>query len=324
MGIKIEMFIKLPYILRLEEEKNYIFNFNFSEFEIFQVEMIFNEYNDDISESISENIRIEAIYNEFAYDEYEYRHHTKGKIVELPLEKEKFLFQIIDKKLQEIFDFMRNKTKMFWIDNVPIHPISYCYGREIKYGFYSPDTNLVKSIQYTKCITDYYMKSGRMKNIEEINENTFNDFNYKYEYIDIATKYINKAEKALYERNYNDFIIYCGIATEAFIRKYIDSIAPKGDIVFNKISSLNFDYLDQYYNVLLKYLKGKSLKELDVRLYTNLKRMYTLRNAIMHTGTIGELALKKSGLSHLNDINFKECNNILNSIKRSFELINSL
>lgn len=82
--------------------------------------------------------------------------------------------------------------------------------------------------------------------------------------------------------------------------------------------------MDQYYNVLLKYLKGKSLQELNNSAFTYIKRMYTLRNAIMHKGTIDEVTLKKAGLSHLNSLNFEECKKIIDNVKRSFSLISNL
>ncbi|MBU3157729.1 hypothetical protein LL037_25635 (plasmid) [Clostridium estertheticum] len=245
-------------------------------------------------------------------------------MIKLPLEEISSIFSSVNKRLEKILNYLRNKSNMFWIEAFPIKPISYCFGNEIEFNFYSPNAKLSSNVKRVIQYTDYYMLSNTFEKINYVNNDTFNDFNANNTEVQTYSLYLNKAEKSLYERCYEDFIIYCSISVESFIRRYIGKLEPEGDIVFNRISSSTYDYLDQYYNVLLKYLKGKSLKELDEKAFTHLKRMYNLRNSLMHNGDIDELALKKVGLSPLTYINFKECKKILDSAKKSFSIINKL
>ena len=108
---------------------------------------------------------------------------------------------------------------------------------------------------------------------------------------------------------------------EAFIKKYIYSKASKEDIVFEKLSSINYKYIDLYYNVLLKYLKGKSLKELNQECYNSLISMYELRNSIIHYGYIKKKALERA---KLDNVNFNICEKTLKNIKTTFEIIKEL
>ncbi|MFL0251162.1 hypothetical protein ACJDT4_12065 [Clostridium neuense] len=332
MSIKVEMFIKLPYIIKLNEEKDYRFSFQFNEFEMFDLEMRFNdENNEDIYKAeyppcSCSNIRIEAIYKNCNYLDYEKRTTFRGDkninefIVELPFKETNNIFNVVNKKLEKILSYLRNKSNMFWIEQPPIRPISYCFGNEIEFNFYSPNTKLFKCVKEIKQYTDYYMISDSLEKISNVDNDIFNGF--KDDGVEEKFNlYLSKAEKSLYERSYEDFIIYCSIAVEAFIRRYIGKLEPKDDIIFNRISVSNYDYLDQYYNVLLKYIKGKSLIELDENAFYHLKRMYKLRNAIMHNGIVDESALKKAGL---NKLDFKECKNILDSAKKSFLIISKL
>ena len=329
------MFIKLPYIIRLDEEKDYKFQFQFEDFEMFCLEMRHNDdsdydiYDENCSVNSCKNIRIEAIYKYCDYTKYKNHRipYTNQDIneftVELPPDEVRRIFNSVNKKLDEIINYLRKKTNMFWIEEIPVNLITYCFGREIEFNFYSPNARLSKVYRQTKKITNYYMESD-FEGVKEVNDNIFDSFDANENYYNTADYYLNKSEKSLYERNYEEFIIYCSISVESFIKNYIEKIKPNKDIVYGKLASLRYDYIDKYYNVLLKYLKGKSLKELNEGAFTHLKNMYTLRNEIMHKGIIDKDALKNAGLSHLEYINFNECEKILKSIKKSFSLINDL
>lgn len=332
MSIKIEMFIELPYIIKLAEEKDYKFSLDFNDFDMFNLDIIYNDENEEIyNESYpaksSCNLRIEAIYKNIDYSIYEktslYSIPDNGEYqVSLPKKQEEEIFNIINKKMEIILSYLRKKTNMFWIERILIERIGFYNDNKIDFNFYSPNTKLIKSVKLVK----YYSNDYRLNysNIIDVNDNIFNDFDSNKKYIEKYELYLNKAEKCLYEREYDDFIIYSSIAVESFIRRYVSEIEPDKDIVYKRISSSNYDYLDQYYNVILKYLRGTSLKEKDKTTYMYLKRMYNLRNAIMHKGFIDQTALQKAGLSHLEKLNDKECQSILDGIKKAFVIVLSL
>ncbi len=333
MSIKVQMFIKLPYILKLEESKDYLYSFTFEEFEMFKLELRFNDeedeelYNTNYPDNSCSNIRVEAIYKNCNYLDYKlnripYADETINEYtVDIPFQKTKEIFGVINDKVNQILDYLRVKTNMFWIEDLPINPVGYYLGSEIEFRFYSPNARLTKSFKDIISYTDYYMISKKLNGISNVDSNIFEGFEINNEYSENYNIFLNKAEKVLYENKFEDFIIYCSISVESFIRRYIAKIEPVGDIVFNHISKSNYGYLNLYYNILLKYLKGKSLKELDEGVFTLLTRMYNLRNSLMHNGSIDEDALNKVGLDV---INFEECKKILDSAKKGFKLINNL
>lgn len=332
MSIKVEMFVKLPYIIKLKEDKDYIFTFKFDDFEMFCLEMRHNdESNDEIYDeryygNSCENIRIEAIFNNLDYSIYNSDINPNRAIenqeyqINLPLKETRIVFNEVNKRLNQITSYLRNETNIFWIENIHINPIAYSFGTEIQFNFYSPNTRMLKLCKETRNYTEYYMNDG-YRGIKEVDEKVFDNLDTEGNYVSVPFDYLNKSQKSLYDRNYEDFIINCSISVESFIRGYIGQIEPENDIVYNKLSALNHNYLDKYYNILLKYLKGKSLNELDEASYTHLKRMYSLRNAIMHKGYIDEKDLKKVGLEKLT---FQELNSILESAQKCYKLISSL
>ncbi|KNF07835.1 hypothetical protein CLPU_11c00030 [Gottschalkia purinilytica] len=346
MSIKIELFLELPYIIKLKEDKDYIFSFNFDDFEIYNLKIIHNNYsgdeiyNEKNPENSSSHLQIEAVYKHCNYKNYdiEFKEYTlfnnkddldgikvkEEYIVKLPKTEQIKVFNAVNIRLNQILNFLNEKSNMFWIKPIPINPISECIGNGIEFNFYSPECDLSSNFKETIRYNDHYMTDIKFKKVTEVNDEFFNSFNVTNEINKKYVIYLNKARIALFEADYEDFIIYCSISVEAFIRQYICELAPEDDIIYNRLSNLNYDYLDQYYNILLKYLKGKSLKELEPKSYTFLKRMYSLRNAIMHRGHIDNKTLAKSGLSHLEKINFEECKKILDHVEKSFILIKEL
>lgn len=332
MSIKVEMFVKLPYLIKLKEEKDYKFSFEFNEFNMFNLDIFYNDeeneeiFNENYPSNSSYNIHIEAIYKNIDYSIFKkinFHGFDDGEYeIDLPEAQEKEIFEVINKKMEIILSYLRKKTNMFWIESVSIERIGFYNDNKIDFNFYSPNTKLIKNVKYVKSYSNDYRLN--YSDIIEVNDNIFNEFDSNKKYIEKYELYLNKAEKCLYEREYEDFIIYSSISVESFIRRYVSNIEPDKDIVYNRISSSNYDYLDQYYNVILKYLKGTSLKEKDESTYMYLKRMYNLRNSIMHKGFIDKDALKKAGLSHLEKLNIKECESILEGIKKAFAIVLSL
>ncbi len=239
MSIKVQMFIKLPYVIKLAKDKDYHFSFEFDEFEIFNLSMRFNDvnnesiYNEDYPSNYCSNIVIEAIYKHCNYLDYKKEKipFLKGSEnqfkIKLPLKETEKIFNTINKRLEKIFNYLRNKTNMFWIDELPMKPIAYCFGEEIEFNFYSPNTEMSKNLRFTTKYTDYYMISESFKNINEVDDNIFNSFSEDKNDVEIYSLYLHKAEKSLYERKLNDFIIYSSISVESFIRRYINRIKPK-------------------------------------------------------------------------------------------------
>lgn len=98
----------------------------------------------------------------------------------------------------------------------------------------------------------------------------------------------------------NESIIFAAIAEESFISKFIEDNSPEADIVQNRLKKINGELMDLKYNIILKYLKGKSLKEINEDYWNTISSIYKLRNAIMHSGEINEKALSDSTFSNVN------------------------
>lgn len=330
MGIKLRMYIELPYAIQLDSKKNYSFDFNFTKFEAFSIEFICNidgteeGYNPNFSEDFCLRMKIIAVFKELEYNNYPCERipyadtSINEYLVELPKRETKLVFSEVNKAMSKIFSYVRKRTGMFWVDNIPIIPINFLHNTIICYSFYSTNARLSDGFVHTISHSSLFMETNE---VEKIRESTFDDFELYSADPPQYEKYLDKAKISLYESAYEDFIIYLSIAVEAFIREYIGKLASENDIVYRKLTGRNNNYLDLYYNVLLKYLKGKSLNELHPDSYTLMKRMYGLRNGLMHNGKIDEEALRKAGIQK---IDFKECERMLEAFKKAYDTINSL
>ena len=104
MGIKLRMYIELPYAIQLDNEKNYSFDFSFSKFEVFSIEFIRNfdnsedGYNSNFSEGFCFRMKIIAVFNELDYNNYQCERipYTDTRIneytVDLPDEETELVF----------------------------------------------------------------------------------------------------------------------------------------------------------------------------------------------------------------------------------------
>lgn len=337
MSIKVEMFIQLPYVINLKEGKNYKFKFNFDEFQEFLLEFRFNDesendiYDENYQNDQSKNIRVEAVYSDCNYLNYEREkslynseNNENAFIINLPLEETNKIFKNINNRVNQILSFLCKKSNMFWIEAISIKSISTHYDNAVKFNFYSPNTILRSSFKKLRAYSKDYMVSGDIEVINRVNDDLFKTFDIKDSVLDTYNIYLNKAKKSMYEENYEEFLIYCAISTESFIKEYITKLEPKNDIIYNKLSRLNSNYLDKYYNLLLKHVKGYSLQEMDEACFTILKRMYKLRSSVMHNGKIDSNSLEKVGLSHLESLNFEESKKILDSIELAYRMIGKL
>ncbi|MER0279670.1 hypothetical protein ABRY18_05670 [Clostridioides difficile] len=330
MSIKVKVWAKLPYIIKLEEEKDYEFSFLFDDFDLFKLNMRFNDendfliYNNEYPGNVCQHIELEVIYKYVDYTKYKTTKCISSDdnyfVVEVPLDKTTEIFGCMNKRLNEILNFLREKSNMFWIDEFNLTHINYHSENEVRFNFYSPNVNLSSVINsFIEC-TDYYMISKNFKT-NNVGEDTFKNFDSNKIKMNVFNEYIDKAEKALYEYNYENFIMYCGISVESFIKQHTYKLANKDDIVYNRLKKQSSYYIDLYYNVLLKYLTGKSLEEIDRKSYKCLVRLYSLRNSLMHEGIIDKRALEKADIIKLD---FSECYEILDSAKTSFKLVKSI
>lgn len=329
MSIKLVCEINLPYSIKLAEEENYVFKFDMHEFDFFEIVFLFNNpddsdlYIDVLPDKYCKNIKVTAILREYNASDYPIIHDHGLHRVELPEDIENEIFLKVNKKINEILKYIKIKTNMFWIENLPLNPISNGLGVGTTFMFYTANTKLRRTFKERRRFCDDFMIHANFDDVKRLDSSIFDEFDednlpniYTY-----YNKFIYKAKLFLFEAQYEDFIINLAIACESFIRHYIYNIKPENDIVVKRLESTNFKYIDLYYNVLLKYLKGKSLKEIKEDLYNNLTIIYKLRNDIMHRGYINSDSLQKAGISKL-DIN--EGEKIIQKVLEAFEEINKI
>lgn len=329
MGIKAFVNIQLPYAIRLDEAKDYSFDFEIGNFSKFQIDFLHNSeddqdmYNGYFEYDYCLNLRIVAIYDTLDYNDYPHERMpyllnnqpAEEVLVDLPQNKTNLIFAEISNALDKILSHFRKTTKMFWVENLPVTPVNFLFNCRISYYFYSPDTVSYHNLrEYNSC----YMET---ESVNKLNESTFSSFHESWENISQYERYLDKAKICLYESLYDDFIINLSISVEAYIRNYVATIQPENDIILKRLKTKDFKYLDLYYNVILKYLKKKSLIEIEESSFTLLNRLYILRNALMHRGIIDEKALKDAGISK---VGFIECEVILKAFQNAINAINEL
>lgn len=328
MGVKARLYLQLPYAIQLKQEKDYVYQFHFENFRDFEVKFYFNDdsneelYNRNYGNNFCANIRIIATYNLLNSEQYE-----KTKAVEkndeeyaiiLPAEDKELLLNEINQALDKLFRSLRATTGMFWAEDIKIAADSYLNNNILRYFFYSPNRRLVDNICETIQHELFY---ASIQDVHQMDDSTFEHFEANTVSISYLDKFLNKAKISIYQKDFYNFVIYICISAESFIQEYIGQIEPSNDIVYNKLTSNNYDYLDLYYNVLLKYLKGRSLSEIYQTGYTYLKRAYKLRNSIMHRGKLDQEALQKAGIAKLD---VAECERILEAFERSKAEIENL
>lgn len=288
-----------------------------------------NIYLDDFEENSCQFIQLEIITSKFNYNDYNVNKRTKivdkNKITEdydvdeVPEAVEFEIMQDIAPRVNEIIKYIREKSKMFWLDNISINPTSKMLGVFTDYYFYAPDAVLDKCMKRTITTIDNYMESDSGVGGSKIYDSFFDEFDtYEEDKYSISYQFMDKAKSALYDLRINEAIIFAAIAQESFITKYIEDNSPVSDIVLDKLNEINGQLMDLKFNVILKHIKGKSLRELNDSSWNTILGVYKLRNGIMHSGKVTDDQLSASGFPNLE---FETIKSALKRIEKAFELI---
>ncbi|MDD1504745.1 hypothetical protein PVA17_18540 [Lysinibacillus sp. CNPSo 3705] len=327
MSIKFQCRIELPYIIRLNEAKDYEKDFYFPEFEKFHLRLLFNDidyyniYNDKYEESVCKFILIEVISKNYNYKDYRVNKITKKiegeqieceeSVADVPDDVAREIMSEISIRLNHVLRFIRENTKMFWIEEIPINRINKMVGIFSSFYFYAPTYELDRNMRYNITFLDTYIDQVES---EKVDDNFFENFNVEENEYTISFQFLDKAQSALYDSKFKDVIIFASIAQESFISKFIEDISIEGDIVFDKLNSIFSKLMDLKYNVILKCLKSRSLKEINSEYWNSINSVYKLRNDIMHTGVLKD----ESKLS------FEKLDKDLSNIRKAFNEILAL
>lgn len=240
----------------------------------------------------------------------------------VPEQVEMAIMKEISPRVNQIIKFIREKSKMFWLEDVSINPTSDMLGVFTMYYFYAPTAKLDKYMKHSITTIDNYMESDSGVGGSKIYDSFFDDFEtfVKSKY-STSFQFLDKAKASLYDLRIYEAIIFAAIAEESFITKYIEDNAPQNDIIFNKLNEINGNLMDLKYNVIFKYLKGKSLIEINQSYWNAVLGIYKLRNFIMHTGEISSEQIQKAGFT---DIKFATIERTLKSIEKAFLEIEKL
>ena len=340
MSIKIQCRVGLPYIIRLKDAKDYEREFNFSEFSFFKMTLLFNDaeyesiYSENYDKKSCQFMQIEAISDKYHYQNYkvnkimkklvgettfqEYEHDVE----DVPEEVEMDIMKDISPRINEIIDYIKEKSGMFWLSPISINPTSDMLGIFTDYFFYAPNAKIDREMRKTITTIDNYMEAGSGVSANKIYDKFFDDYeDFEKDKYRISHQFLEKAKTALYESKINEAIIYGAIAQESFISKYIEDNAPESDIIYKKLHGINGHLMDLKYNVILKYLKNKSLKEINQSYWNTIQNLYKLRNALMHSGEITPEFLEKNGFASLN---FNEIKKALKNVENAFKEIKKL
>ncbi|GGA43155.1 hypothetical protein [Psychrobacillus lasiicapitis] len=330
MGIKLWAKIKLPYILRLENEEKYEIELpSDEEFSLFRVSFFPNSDNPDNSNYLSEYrekscnyIEIESIVKRFNYSDYPVRNSVIYNSYEVSEIDTTEIFKLVKNKLNIFLIELSKITKMFWITDISLNPISGVIGNRTDYTFVEPDTAISDNIRSYYTINDNYMEEVKRKEVKPINMDILSVFRNENSLIlkPIWHNYLNKATKAMYSSENEEFIIYCAISAESFIKQLIkvNSNLKEKDIVLEKLTEVGKNQMvNTYFKIILKYLFGANLIDKEEVLHKNLLDIFTLRNEIMHKGYLDKSSFEKVGI---NELNFEQANLYLSRLHRAIEI----
>lgn len=325
MSVKLIAKINLPYVLRMEKrgalETVLDPDIEFSFFKI----IFFSHYQKNDDKPICNNIQIEAILNN-----YNHTDPLSSKLGYLTLNKDEDIdfnieqFNVTDDDRKEIFKLVRDKlnnfllylnaaTKMFWIEDIPLNPTSHVIGTTTDFMFSHPSKDGV----FWTIISDNFMTDLDPHNIKSLNNKILDEYKDKHIVHSVWPTYLNKANKAMYLSEYEDFIIYCAIAAESFIKQLVNHSSTQGDAIFNKLKSVGKSQMvDTYFNIIMKYLYKTNLKEVKPELYKTIKDIFMLRNDIMHQGFLDNESYKKVGI---NKLDFEEVHKYFSRLELAIE-----
>ncbi|MFJ3389737.1 hypothetical protein [Lysinibacillus sp. NPDC086135] len=326
MSIKFQCRVELPYSIRLNDAKDYEKDFYFPEFEKFHLRLLFNDinyqsiYNDKYENDVCRFIQIEVISKNYNYKDYKVNKITKiideekigceESVTGVPDDVARKIMSEISIRLNSILRFIRENTKMFWLEDIPINRINKMVGIFSSYYFYAPTYELGRNMRHNFTFLDTYIDHAES---EKIDDNSFENFSVEENKYTTSFQFLDKAQSALYDSKFKDVIIFASIAQESFITKFIEDISNEGDVVFDRLNNIRGGLMDLKYNVILKYLKNYSLQENNLEYWNSIYSVYQLRNKIMH---YGELKLKDES-----KLSFEKLDKDLSNIRKAFDKI---
>jgi hypothetical protein len=215
LALKVLCRVKLPYIIRIEEAINYISYLpSCNEFKVFNIFFFPNDRNldDDLlnvdyPEETCSVIEIETILNSFTYENYQVESSAVYKRYKVPHNDQLVIFKSIGNKLNSYLKYLKYVTKMFWIEELPINPLSGVIGTRTDFAFLHPEERIGSS-RVWNTMHDNFMVDHDMEHIKPLNEQILNKFNNSYVIYEIWYDYVNKARNSLFVSDYDTFIIY--------------------------------------------------------------------------------------------------------------------
>lgn len=336
MDLKVEMDIKLPYIVRLSKAKDYTFHLEIPQTAYFILELKHNNekkdtYDERFSTNICKVIRIEVVLKNIDVQPIESSKYFKSQdneqafvYVFSPKDKHK-IFDVVRQKLNIVLSYLRKETNMFWIDEIKTLPISFSNDTSVEYQIYSPNAYLSKSLRFTYSEDGDYMLYTSSPDMNSVTEDTFIHFNGSYQ-SQLYELFLDRAQTALFSRNLEEFLIYAAIVIDSYIEYFFKvNRRPYSKKEKMKYREIQLDkeqsYIDKKYDKLLKLLVGKSLKEIDPVVFNDLQRIYKLRNSLMHEGYISAKKLKSLNIDRLN---FMICDKFMEQIYKSIDILKNI
>ncbi|MCY8378391.1 hypothetical protein [Bacillus haynesii] len=310
MSIKLIARIGLPYILRLNTDEKLENELpkdpNYSYFKISFLPNV--EDNPNFSSNFSANtcntIELEVIINNYSTSNYKLIKNSIYNIYDVSEEDQTEIFEGIVNKLNRFLIFLNKVTKMFWIREISVNPIGGAIGTRTDFVFTDPNVKVRDSARDWYTINDNFMVDLYSDNIKPINGDILEKFKDTYVVNSIWITYMEKANRAMYVSEYEEFIIYCAIAAESFIKQLVSTFPDQNDVVLMKLKEVgrNNNIVETYYVTIMDYLCGTNLRKADEKLYKNLKDIFILRNEIMHTGSLNKNSYKRVGIENLDFI----------------------
>ncbi|MDD9267857.1 hypothetical protein ACFPES_12545 [Paenibacillus sp. GCM10023248] len=334
MSVRVLCKIKLPYPIRLEGDFDVVSpQFSCDIFKRYKLTFLFNDennediYNLNLDKNFCQYVMINCVIKDWDISGYNQKIIGKSGPVQLkdivfldniPDEEIRKAFDLISNKFNEIIYHIKENSGMFWLDSIPINYHSGVMGVNTPFGFYTEDTIIEKPIMTTTYYDDFTQKLE----VKHLSSNLLKK--YKADNSDwarVSNGYLLRAKTALYEHKYHDAIIYAAISAESFIKSYFTYVNNEtNDIVLEQLTKSNQYIVHSYYNVTLKYIRKKSLEEINSVLYKKISAIYTLRNKIMHRGylDINTITDLNFGWSK---IEFMECKELIEALQKTREVI---
>jgi len=322
MSVKLIAKINLPYVLRMEKkgvlETVLEPDIEFSFFKI----IFFSHYQKNDDKPICNNIQIEAILDNYNHTDPLLSKFGYLGLIDIDIDFKLFhvtdndrkeIFKLVRDKLNNFLSYLNSATKMFWIEDIPLNPTSDVIGTTTDFMFSDP---LKDGVAWTT-ISDNFMTDLDPQNIKSLNNKILDEYKEKHIVHSVWPTYLNKANKAMYLSEYEDFIIYCAIAAESFIKQLVNHSSTQGDVIFNKLKSVGKSQMvDTYFNIIMKYLYKTNLNEVKPELYKTVKDIFMLRNDIMHQGFLDNESYKKVGI---NKLDFEEVHKYYSRLELAIE-----